>query len=64
MLEIVIDALSDAVCEITTFILPKWSRFESLTFKKVGLGDELRRRRLRRWIAFSLAYKAVKKLQI
>ena len=34
MLAIVIFSLSVTVCEITTFNLPKWSQFESFTFKK------------------------------
>ena len=33
MLAIVIFALSVTVCEIATFILPKWSQFEYLTYQ-------------------------------
>ena len=39
------------MCEITTFNLPKWSRFES-DLQKVGQGHELQRRRICRWVAF------------
>ena len=34
MMAIVIFAVSVTVCDITTFNLPKWSQFESQTFKK------------------------------
>ena len=64
MLTIVIFALHVAVCEITTFNLPKWSQFESLTFKKVGQGHELHRRRIRPWMAFSEPYKMVRMADI
>ena len=51
MLATVIFIQSVTVCEITTFKLLKWSRFESLIFKKVDQGHEIQRCRIGRWIA-------------
>ena len=45
MMAIVIFALSVTVCEIAKFILRKWPRFESLSFKQIG-------HRICRWVVF------------